>query len=90
MDFYKRSNMLYTYSWSADGGDNPKLRGEPDDSLFDRTEGYEVLYLINRFGEATGRTTIAAGNKAERMIKNDLPGNIRSQINVKNWLNNNW
>lgn len=90
MDFYKRSDMLYTYSWSADGGDNPKLRGEPDDSLFDRTEGYEVLYLINRFGEATGRTTIAAGNKAERMIKNDLPGHVRSQINVKNWLSNNW
>lgn len=90
MNFYKRSDMLYSYSWAADGGDNPRLTGEPDNSLFNRTEGYEVLYLINKFGEATGRTTIAAGNKAERMIKHDLPGDIRTQIGVKNWLNSNW
>jgi hypothetical protein len=90
MSFYKRSDMIYNYSWSADGGDNPKLKGEPDDSLFDRTEGYEVLYLINRFGEATGRTTITDGNKAERLINDKLPGDVRSQVRVKNWLEENW
>jgi hypothetical protein len=90
MSFYKRSDMIYSYSWSADGGDNPKLRGEPDDSLFDRTEGYEVLYLINKFGEATGRTKIADGNKAEELIRGKLPGEVRSQKRVKEWLENNW
>jgi hypothetical protein len=29
-------------------GDNPKISGVPDSTLFNRNEGYEVLYLINR------------------------------------------
>lgn len=82
--------MIYKYNWSADSGDNPKLRGEPDDSLFDRTEGYEVLYLINKFGEATGRTKVYDGNKAEKLINEKLPGNVRSQVRVKKWLEENW
>ncbi len=44
---------------------------------------------FSKFDEVTGRTTIADGNKAERMIKNDLAGSTRSQIGVKQWLHNN-
>ena len=90
MNFYKRSDMIYKYNWYPDGGDDVKLRGEPDHSLFHRDEGYEVLYLINKFGEATGRTTISDGNKAERLINEKLPADVRSQKNVKEWLENNW
>lgn len=46
MPKFNRSDLKRRYNWSTDGGDNPKLRNNPDSSLLDRTEGYEVLYMI--------------------------------------------
>ena len=40
--------MMYSYSWTAGFGDNSKLKGEPDHSLFSQFEGTEVLYIINK------------------------------------------
>lgn len=86
---YKRSDMLYTYSWEHTQEDDPKLRGEPDSSMFNRREGYEVLYLINKFLTKKNKQTTAAGNTAERAIHNELPSHVRSQENVMTWLNTN-
>lgn len=85
MALYKRSDMVYGgYSWEAIGNDDPRICGEPDSTLFNRHEGYEVLYLINKIS-----TTISECKKIERLIHNELPTDIRSQFNVKNWIKNN-
>ena len=87
----QRSEMFYkNYQWSAASErDNPKLRGEPDSSLLDRNEGYEVLYLLNKF-QAKHNLSLTATQKAERMIRAHLPGNLRSQENVVRWIELNW
>lgn len=90
MAVFNKTDLKYTYSWSTDGGDNPKLKGEPDSSLLDRTEGYEVLYLIQKSMEAWGLKLVASGHKIERMIKNDVPSSIRTQIGIKDWIRINW
>lgn len=59
MTFYQRSDLLYTYQWET-RGDGPKLRGEPDHSLFSRHQGWEVLYLINKIGEIHKVQTVSA------------------------------
>lgn len=83
--------MLYNhYSWTTLPGDNPKITGEPDSNLFNRNEGYEVLYLINKFLVKHGLANIASGQKLERIIRSGLPGDIRSQNNVMTWLYSNW
>jgi hypothetical protein len=58
--------------------------------LFDRNEGYEVLYLINKLAEIWDLTQKKSGLKIETMIKNHLPSDIRSQENVKAWISKEW
>jgi hypothetical protein len=85
-----RNDLQYTYSWNAIDGDNPKISGEPDNTLFNRHEGYEVLYLVNKLSQIFNFKQKTSGLKLEKMIKNYLPSDTRSQINVKKWLVDNW
>lgn len=88
---FTKTNMLYNhYSWTALPGDNPKISGVPDSTLFNRNEGYEVLYLINRFMSDNSLKNVESGQKIERMIRTGLPGDVRGQKNVVEWLTKNW
>ena len=91
MAYFKQSDLQYHYARSADGGDNPNLKGEPDSSLLDRTQEYEVLYMIRKLMEAWwgDSATISLGKKIEKMIKLH-PSDIRSQEKVKKWILDNW
>jgi len=86
---FTKTNLLYTYSWVHTEEDDPKLKGEPDSSLLNRSEGYEVLYMIKKIMSARGLDSIESGWKIERMIKAH-PGDLRSQVRVKEWINANW
>ena len=83
------SDLRHPYSPGTTAGDDPKLRGDPDHSLFSRHEIHEVLYLLNKFAEkhALG---LAGALKGERMIHAGLPSTTRSQVNVVAWLEANW
>lgn len=84
---YLKSDLIYKdYKWTAYPSDDPKVTGAPDNTLFNRHEGYEVLYLINHF-ELSSR---APGEKLEKMIRNELPSDVRGQIKVRDWLKENW
>ena len=86
---FTRANLLYSYSWMHTKEDDPKLRGEPDHNLLNRTEGYEVLYMIRKIMTARGLDRVAEGQKIEKMIRAH-PSNLRSQLHVKEWINSNW
>lgn len=91
MPLISKDDLKYRdYSWTAYGSDNPAVRGEPDSTLFNRKEGYEVLYLINKFARKHKLTRPASGHKAEKMLHDHLPGNVRSRVNVMAWLEQNW
>lgn len=85
MTLIQRHNLQYAYLWTAIPPDDPRVTGRPDSTFLNRNEGYEVLAFLNRHC-----TDIAAALKAERMIRNALPGNLRSHANVYQWLKNNW
>jgi hypothetical protein len=86
MTTFNKSGMHYTdYKWSAYPSDDPRITGKPDSTLFNRNEGYEVLYLINKMV-----TTKAEGEKMEKMIRKYLPSDVRSQENVQEWIKANW
>jgi hypothetical protein len=87
--FYHRSDLLFDYQWQTQD-DDPKLRGEPDSSLFNRHQGWEVLYLINKFGSRHKLEMKSVGNKIERMIHDHLPADVRSQEKVSRWLQDHW
>lgn len=86
---FQRSEMLYTYNWSTKyENDDPRVTGEPDSTLLDRTEGYEMLYFINscaRKWNWTGYLT-SAYQRLEKIIKTEVPSDIRSQQKIKEWI----
>jgi len=91
MSLMSKSDLVYEdYKWTAYGNDDPKIKGEPDSTLFSRREGYEVLYLINKIASDNGLKQKISGKKIEKMIHEDLPGDTRSQNNVVKWIKDNW
>jgi hypothetical protein len=57
-----------------------------------RTEGYEVLGFINRFGENHWSQTpsLAIYHKIEKMIRYNVPSNIRTHKGITDWIVSNW
>jgi hypothetical protein len=90
MALITKSHLAYQYSWTAIKGDDPKISGPPDSTMFSRNEGYEVLYLINAIANEHGLKEISSAQKIEKMIKQYLPADIRSQAKVKQWIETNW
>ncbi len=86
----QRRNLQYTYRRPTADEDNRALRGQPDRSLLNRNEWYEVLHFINTFANHHGDGRAGVALKAETLIRFHLPGNLRSHENVNTWLLNNW
>jgi len=86
---FTRANLVYKYGWEHTKSDDPKLTGEPDSNLLNRSEGYEVLYMIDKLMATWNLKNVAPGQKIEKMIK-DHPSHLRSQLHVKEWINDNW
>ena len=81
-----KNELQYAYSWKAYGADDPKVTGKPDSTLCNRSEGYEVLYLINSLAEKHGWVRKTTGLNIEKMIHDRLPSSIRSQKEIIIWL----
>ncbi len=91
MGLISKTDLYYSdYSWTVINGDNPKVTGEPDSTLLNRKEGYEILYFINKFCEMHDLKQKASATKVEKMIRNEVPSDIRSQKNIGDWLVKNW
>jgi len=86
MALINKADLKYTYSWSVISPDDPKVTGIPDSTLLNRNEGYEVLAFINRLAKASNWVEKSPALKAERLIKNYLPGDTRSHAHVWKWL----
>lgn len=85
------SDLYYKdYSWTTYKSDDPKITGEPDSTLLNRKEGYEMLYFINKFAEIHSLKNKSSATKIERMIQEEVPGSVRSQEAIKSWIENNW
>jgi hypothetical protein len=93
---YTRAQMLYDdgkyYKWIAVADhDNPYYRKGADYSELNRTEGYEVLYFINHLGDKYwDEPTLSTYQKIERMIRFDIPSDIRTHKKVADWIVANW
>ena len=91
INLFNKSDMYYNdYTWSAYPNDDPRITGEPDNTLFNKHQGYEVLYLINKLATSWSIRTIHECRMIETLIRTQLPSNIRSQENVKEWIKLNW
>jgi hypothetical protein len=83
-----KNDLRYIYRWNTIE-DSAKMSGLPDNTMFDRREGHEVLYLINELVRLWDLEEKSLCLKIEKMI-NILSPEIRSQESVKNWIEDNW
>jgi hypothetical protein len=91
MALISKTELFYKdYSWSVLNGDNPKISGEPDNTLLSRNEGFEILYFVNKFAEKHNFKQKVSAIKVEKMIRNEVPTNIHSQEKIKKWLEEHW
>lgn len=83
-NFTEANMSLNHYDWTAVPSDDPHVTGEPDSTLFNRHQGYEVLYMLNTVLSASA--PISALHKGEALIQDELPSDTRKQLDVKKWL----
>jgi hypothetical protein len=72
MILFSRRNLHYSdYKWSNYLQHDPRVNGKPDDTIFNKEEGNEVVYLIN---------------KLMSLWDYRLPPEISKQEEVQEWL----
>lgn len=95
---FPKSEMLYNdgkyYKWAAGADhDNPYYRGGKDHKELNRTEGYEVQYFIEHTVDKinwNGNPRIAECRKIEKMIRYDVPSNLKKRELIYDWIVNNY
>jgi hypothetical protein len=85
MLFQKEHLQSDQYSWD-DTANHSLYAIEPDRRLFNRSNGNQVLFIINFFGKSLGRLTLCDGHKIEELILTQLPESTKSELSVFNWL----
>jgi len=85
MTFLREHLISDHYNWSVEKG-NHAVTNSPDRRFFDRSNGNQILYIINSFGYSVGKLTINDGQRIESLIIKELPPELKSEIAVLNWL----
>lgn len=87
-----KSDLFYEdYIWTTKySNDDPRVTGEPDSTLLARTEGWEMLYFVNKLVEIwKWKATVSNYQIIERAIRERVPGSVRSQENIRIWIEQN-
>lgn len=85
MVFFKEHLRKKHYDWTIKLNHSQE-NNEPDRRSFNPLNGYQVLFIINHFGKSLGKLTITEGLQMEELISTQLPGEIKSELSVFNWL----
>jgi hypothetical protein len=89
---YKKEHMIYQdYNWfSKYKKTDPRICGKPDSTIFSRSEGNEMLYMVNKCGKSWGWShDLFAMQRLENIIREKVPAEVQTQIEVYNWIQNN-
>jgi hypothetical protein len=91
---YKKIDMaFFDYNWNTKtGDDDPECINDHEHTELNRTEGFEMLHYINSLAKTWGWQTdnISSFRHLERIIRNEVPENIRAYADILNWIENNY
>ncbi|WP_207515280.1 hypothetical protein [Longitalea luteola] len=82
---FLKEHLRHSYEWTS-GLNHSIQNNEPDRRIFDRFNGYQVLFIINHFGKSLGKLTFTDGARIEELISTQLPLEVKSELSVFNWL----
>jgi len=90
MILFSRRNLHYSdYTWSTYAPNDSHVNGKPDETSFNKEEGSEVVYLINKLMILWDYRFANTGNKMEKLIHDQLPADINKQMDVLVWVKEN-
>jgi hypothetical protein len=90
MILFSKRNLHYTdYQWTAYVQHDPHVNGKPDQTAFNRAEGNEMVYLINKLMFIWDYRFTNTGNKMEKLIHDKMPPEVNSQEDVQLWVKEN-
>jgi LPS sulfotransferase NodH len=85
MQCTKHDLMYSDYAWTELRADDLKRTGRPDNVLFNRRDGQEVLaFLAHNFPDP------ADAQRAEWALRHQVPARLHSRREVHQWLTLNW
>lgn len=84
--FSKKSLCYNDYNWTAYSQSDPHISGKLDTTRFNKSEGNEVVFLVNKLMAMWDYRFISSGNKMEKLIHDELPGEADTQEAVQQWL----
>ncbi len=91
MIIFNKHNLMFThYTWTDYAPTSTKTSGKLDTTKFNRNEGNEVLYIINKMISLWDFSKIESCIKMERIIKEKLPITIIKQEDIATWIQINW
>ncbi|WP_395062052.1 hypothetical protein [Flavobacterium sp.] len=91
MIVFTKNDLFYTdYQWTIYASDSPKLSGKLDATKFNKNEGFEVLYFINKLIHLWDFTKQESCIKIERILREHLPKSVITQEDTATWVQINW
>lgn len=78
-------NTNYNYNWT----DEFVFDGTPSRRLFDRRNGNQLLFIINLYASQAQVFSQNDVSRIEDKLLNQMPGEIKSEISVLKWLQEN-
>ena len=82
---FSKEHLTGLYNWAPES-EIPVFDGSPTRRLFNRWNGYQVLFIINLILDIHRDFSIEQGREIEKLIINKLPFNPSSELTVFNWL----
>ena len=80
-----KENLLGKYQWAMDYKSS-LFSGSPTRRLFDRWNGFQVLFLINCIAALSENFSIKEAQELEGLIHEGLPLSVQSELTVFSWL----
>jgi hypothetical protein len=93
MTYGKATTYYKDYIWTTKyNSDDPKITGNPDNVVLSRTEGWEMVYFINKLADLWKweEDNLTSRWKLEVTIRNKVPSSIRSRKGIREWIEANW
>jgi len=83
---FQKDHLSGSYNWADE--DTSMYKDTPTRRMFDRFNGYQVLFIINLCGSTLEDFSVKRGQDFERLLLNNLPLTTGSEISVFKWLLN--
>jgi len=82
---FSKEDLSGKYEW-ATGYKSLLFSGSPTRRLFDRWNGFQVLFMINSIAALSENFSIKQAKEVEGLILKGLPLSVQSELTVFSWL----